>query len=96
MDKRSTSILLIVLASLLCGLPGLAGLCIGPLAIIGSSLPDSGLAQEDARMALISGVVLVFFSLVLIGIPLVTVVFTRRRKKEKLSVTAGTIPEDDF
>jgi hypothetical protein len=96
MDKRTTSILLIALTSVFCGLPGLAGLCIGPLAILGSRLPDSNLPTEEARIVLIIGVLLVFFSLVLVGIPIVAGFFTLGRGKKKPKLIEGTIPEEDF
>lgn len=96
MDRRNTAIILVILTSLLCGLPGLAGLCIGPLAVLGSQLPDSNLSQGDSRIALVAGILLICFGLILIAIPIVTGFLTLRRKNKKLVNIEGMIPPEDF
>ena len=96
MDKRTTRILLVILASVLCGLPGIAGLCIGPLAIVGSLIPESDISQSDAQLALIIGIIISCLSLIFIAIPIVTGYLTRGNRKPKQVVIVGDIPEGDF
>lgn len=97
MDKKTIGIIAVIMTSLLCGLPGLAGLCIGPLSIFGSQVSDSSLDQADANLALGLGIAMVCLSLVFIAIPVLVGFFTLGKKRQKPSPDiGGPIPEDDF
>ena len=96
MDKKTTGIIAVIATSVLCGLPGLAGLCIGPLSIFGSQVSDSGLDQETANLALGMGIAMLCMSIIFIAIPVVVGFLTLRAKKVKFSDIGGPIPEDDF
>ena len=96
MDKRTTGIISVVITSILCGLPGLAGLCIGPLSIFGSQLSDNGLDQEAANMALGTGIMILCLSIIFIAIPVAVGFLTLRGKMGNPSDTIVSIPEDDF
>lgn len=96
MDKRTAGIIGLIVSILLCGLPGLAGLCLGPLVILSSQIPDNEISPADARISLITGIVFVIFSLVLIAIPIVIGIFTSGKLKQKPVIVEGVIPEQDF
>ncbi len=61
--NRQTAILLVVLTSLCCALPGLAGLCLGSMAILGSLLPDTSVDPES-----VTGVIIMSVGFIMIGI----------------------------
>jgi hypothetical protein len=97
MDKKTASIIGVVAASLLCGLPGLAGLCIGTLAIIGANLPESGFNPEEVRVAAGSGVFLICLGVVFVAIPIVTAILTREKKRPAAEeIVDVSIPDEDF
>jgi hypothetical protein len=96
MEKKTSGIIAVVVAALLCGVPGLAGLCIGPLAIFGSLLPESELASSEGSVVIISGIAMICVSLVFIGIPIVIGILTFGEQKQELTGIEELIPEEDF
>jgi hypothetical protein len=96
MDKKTTGVIAVIVTSVLCGLPGLAGLCIGPLAIFGSQVPDGSLDQADANLALGMGIAMLCLSIIFIAIPIVVGFLTLGERKKKIADIGGPIPEDDF
>ena len=97
MDKKTTGIIAVSITSVLCGLPGLAGLCIGPLSIFGSQVSDSSLDPADANLALGLGIAMVCLSIIFIAIPVFVGFFTLGKKRQEPSPDTGvSIPEEDF
>lgn len=96
MDKKTASIIGIVAASLLCGLPGVASLCIGTLAIIGAKIPDTEFTSEEVRLAAGSGIFLLCLGVVFVAIPIVTAILTREKKGTPVETIDVTVPDEDF
>jgi hypothetical protein len=97
MDKKTSSIITVVATTLLCGLPGFIGICLGMMAIVGTFLPDSGIPAEDVGLAVGASITIVGLSLICIVIPIGIGLWTwRSYQKEKTSIEQTIIPEDDF
>jgi len=96
MDKKKTSIILIILSSLLCGIPGLAAFCLGSMSILGSLIPTSDLTQADSKMAFIGGIIIVFLGLILVATPILAWLLTRNTNNQRETSSEGVIPEEDF
>lgn len=84
MDKRTGAILAIVLTSLLCALPGLAGLCLGSLGLVGVNIPDFGAVLDAGEK---TGAVVLLALMAGCGIlgiltPVLIAVFTLRSPKK--------------
>ena len=83
MDKRTTGIIATVAAVLLCGCPGLAGLCFGAFFAATSQIPGAEIdvfGSNDPRMALNYGIGGVCLGIVFIIIPIVVGFLTLRKK----------------
>jgi hypothetical protein len=84
---------------MLCGLPGLCGLCLGPLFVLVSFIPDSEIdvfGSSDPGSALIAGIVILVVSVIFVVIPGLVWYFAVREKKEEVDPNqfAGQMPGD--
>lgn len=83
MDNRSAGIIATIATVLLCGLPGLLGMCAGILAAGISFIPGAQIdifGSNDPQAALYTGLGLLCLSVVFVAIPVVVGIFTLRRK----------------
>lgn len=97
MDRKITSIIIVVAATLLCGLPGLAGLCFGSMALAGSFMPDNGVPAEDIPLVIGSAFMILGLSLSCIAIPTGIGIWAWWIRKPKTTNLAEIIiPDDDF
>ncbi len=89
MDKR-TSLILIVVSMLLCGI------CVGSLSAWGATLPDSTL--EDPALGIGLGLAMLGMGLVFAAIPVLTWLVILRQKPVPSAVSdfAEPIPDQDF
>ena len=101
MDKRTASIIGLVIAIMFCGLPGLCGLCFGPFFALISMIPGAdinvfGSNNPDAGIGFGIGTFCV--SVLFILIPVLVWYFTLRKKSASEDVIEYTesLPEDDF
>jgi len=97
MDKKTTSIIAILITTFLCGLPGLCGLCLGSLAMVGAFLPENGIPSEDVALTVGISAMMVGLSLVFIAIPIgigIWVWWSQRSVVTQMDQVI--IPEDDF
>jgi len=88
MDKRTTSIILTVVAVLLCGCPGLASFCGGAMFAIVSFIPGAEIdvfGSSDPQSALIFGVASLCIGIIFIAIPVIVGYLTLGRKKDVVS-----------
>ena len=86
MDKKNTGIIATVAAALLCGCPGLFGLCMGSTSLIASFIPGAEIdvfGSSDPAAASTMGVVSLCLSVIFIAIPIVVGVVTLRKKPEE-------------
>jgi len=96
MDKKTAGIFGVVATTIMCGIPGMAGLCLGTLLIIGNYLPDTSVDPADTNLVTGSAIFIICLSLVFIAIPIIIVYFIRRKKAQVSKLSEGPIPEDDF
>lgn len=96
MDKRTIGLIGVVVTTILCGLPGLAGLCIGPLAILGANLPDNTLSPGDTGLAIGGGIFILVVSVLFVALPVVIGLLTLKGPKPKDLDSNEPIPLDDF
>jgi hypothetical protein len=96
MGRRRSAIIATVATTILCGLPGLASLCIGPLAIWGSQLPTTDIPPGDVNSVIGIGVVVICLGLLGVSIPVLMGLFTLRKSKFKPEDFTEPIPLDDF
>ena len=97
MDRKTISILTIIASTILCCLPGAAGLCFGSLALVGSFFPGEAVPAEDQLQVAGAAVMILGLSLVFMAIPLgAGIWFWRKQKTEAAHMQQLLIPEDDF
>jgi hypothetical protein len=83
MEKKNVGLIATVVTALLCGCPGLFGLCLGASFALVSQ--DSGadinvFGSNDPKNALILGIATLCLSVIFVAIPIVVGVFTLRKK----------------
>ena len=96
MDKRTSAIIGVVITSVLCGIPGLAGLCFGPLAILGSLLPDTNVNPADTNLVIGIGIAILCLGVVFLATPIALGILTLRGRKPKAIDFNEPIPKNDF
>ena len=92
--KRKTAVILTIVAAVLCGCPGLFGLCWGALSAIISFIPNAQIdigGSSDPNAAFFSGLGALCGGIIFIAIPIVLGIVTLRKKKEPavVDVTPG-------
>ncbi len=83
MDKKTTGIIATVATALLCGCPGLFGLCFGLISAAASQIPGSEIdvfGSSDPQSALTMGLVTLCVGIIFIAIPIVVGFVTLRKK----------------
>ena len=96
MEKKTTGIIATVATALLCGCPGLFGLCFGAISAIASFVPGSEIdvfGSNDPQSALTMGLVTLCVGIIFVAIPIV-VGFVTLRKKPEETATVPTMPEE--
>lgn len=91
MDKRTTGIIATVSTALLCGCPGLFGLCMGSTSLIASFVPGAEIdvfGSSDPAAASTMGFVSLCLSVIFIAIPIVVGFVTLRKKPEDVAPVA--------
>jgi hypothetical protein len=83
MDKRTTGLIATIATALLCGCPGLVGLCLGGTSVLASFIPGAEIdvfGSNDPAAATSMGIVFLCLSVIFIAIPIVVGFVTLRRK----------------
>ena len=94
MDKKTSSIIIIIASTLFCGLPGLIGVCMSTMAVMGALLPDSSVPQDDVGLLIASSLTTVGLSLICLVIPMgISFWAWWSYKKEQKSLEKLLIPE---
>jgi hypothetical protein len=91
MDKRTTGLIATIATALLCGCPGLFGLCFGGISVLASLVPGANIdvfGSSDPTAATTMGVVSLCLSVIFIAIPIVVGVVTLRKKPEEVVTVA--------
>ncbi len=91
MEKKTAGIIATVVTVLLCGCPGLIGLCLGATSALASFIPNANIdvfSSNDPRIALYTGLAIFCLSLFLVMIPIVVGVATLRNKPTEVTTTS--------
>jgi len=83
MDKKTTGLIATIATALLCGCPGLFGLCFGSTSVIASFMPGAEIdvfGSSDPGSATTMGIVSLCLSVIFIAIPIVVGLTTLRKK----------------
>ena len=99
MDRKTGSIIVLVAAILFCGLPGLCGLCAGPIYTLVGLIPGSDIdifGSSEPGAAIGYGVTTICVGVVFIAIPFLVWYFLVRKKStdEEIIDYQGDVPED--
>lgn len=95
MDKKTTGLIATIASALLCGCPGLFGLCMGSTSLIASVLPNADIdvfGSNDPASAATMGFVFLCLSVIFIAIPIVVGVVTLRKPKEETPAVVDVEP----
>jgi hypothetical protein len=87
MNNKNTSLIATIAATVLCGCPGLLGLCFGLTSVFASLVPGAQIdvfGSSDPRSATAMGLVTLCVSVIFIAIPFVTWLVTRRKPATEL------------
>jgi hypothetical protein len=101
MDKKTAGIIGLVAAIFFCGLPGLCGLCMGPLSIFSGIIPGSDidiLGSSDPSAAIGFGIAMLCVGIFFAAIPVLVWFFALRNKPSAEEVVEydEPMPENDF
>jgi hypothetical protein len=83
MSNRNTPLIATLVAVVLCGLPGLFGLCFGATTLLAGFTPGAEIdifGSTDQASATTLGALVLCLSLILMAMPLVVWLVTRRRR----------------
>jgi hypothetical protein len=99
MDKKTVGIIGLVVAILFCGLPGLCGLCMGPLYAIIGLIPGSEIdifGSSEPSSAIGYGIGTFCVSVLFVAIPVLVWYFAIRKKPAAAEVIEHneSMPED--
>lgn len=89
MDKKMIGIIALIVTILFCGLPGLCGLCGGPLFVIVGFIPGAEIdmfGSTDPGAAIAYGIGAICVSVLFIAIPAVIGYLTLRKKSDAVVV----------
>lgn len=85
MDKKTTGLTATIATALLCGCPGLFGLCMGAMFAVIGVIPGSDIdvmGSSDPTAAIGAGIALLCLGVVFVAIPIVVGVVTLRNPNE--------------
>lgn len=83
MNNKNTQLIATIAAVVLCGCPGLFGLCFGLTSVFASFTPGAEIdvfGSSDPQSATAMGLVTLCVSVIFIAIPIVTWLVTRRKE----------------
>jgi hypothetical protein len=96
MDKRTTGLVATIATALLCGCPGLFGLCLGATSVLASFVPGAEIdvfGSNDPAAATTMGFVSLCLSVIFIAIPIVVGIVTLRKKPEVVAPVVAPTTE---
>ena len=88
MDKKNVGIIATVATAILCGCPGLFGVCWGLIAAVVSQIPGADInfgGSSDPKTALMSGIGAFCLGVLFVAIPVVVGIITLRKKPEEIA-----------
>lgn len=91
MDKKTTGLIATIATALVCGCPGVFGLCMGSTSIMASFIPGAEVdvfGSNDPAAATTMGFVFLCLSVIFLAIPIVVGVVTLRTPKDNAAAPA--------
>lgn len=88
MNNKNTSLIATIAAVVLCGCPGLLGLCFGLTSLFASFVPGAQIdvfGSSDPQSATIMGLVTLCLSVIALAVPVITWFVTRRKEAGSIS-----------
>ena len=98
MDKKNTGLIATIATAILCGCPGLIGLCMGGISLIASFVPGAEIdvfGSSDPAAATTMGVVFLCLSIIFIAIPIVVGFVTLRKPKQGKAIVDSEPVSDE-
>lgn len=95
MDKKTTGMVATIASIVLCGCPGLFGLCFGGLTALAGFVPGSDIdimGSSDPSSAIGTGIAMLCGSIIFIAIPIIVWFFTLRKSKEAAPISNEPFP----
>jgi len=95
MDKKTSGLIATIATALLCGCPGLFGLCMGAMFAIVGAIPGSDIdvfGSSDPSAAIGTGIAMLCLGVVFVAIPIVVGVVTLRNPKESTPAVVDVEP----
>ena len=94
MEKKTVGIVALVITILLCGLPGLCGLCAGPIFVLVGAIPGADIdifGSNDPAAAIAYGIGTICISVLFVAVPVVIGFLTLRKKSDALEDTDAEV-----
>ena len=91
MDKKTTGLIATIATAILCGCPGLVGLCMGAMFAFVGAIPGSDIdigGSNDPAAAVGTGVAMLCVGVVFVAIPIVVGIVTLRNKPQGSALSA--------
>jgi len=95
MDKKQTGLIATIATALLCGCPGLFGLCMGGMFAVVGTIPGSDIdigGSSDPAAAVGTGIAMLCVGVIFVAIPIVVGFMTLRKKPEEAAVPVAATP----
>lgn len=96
MDRKSVGIIATLTTALLCGFPGLCGLCFGALMAVVGTIPGAEIdmwGSNDPGAAIATGLVILCLGVFFVAVPIVVGIITLRPQPAQAVVKS--IPPDE-
>jgi len=96
MDRKNTGMIATIATALLCGCPGLFGLCLGGTSVLASMIPGAEIdvfGRNDPAAGVTMGVVFLCLSVIFIAIPIVVGVVTLRKRPDVVAPVVAPVSE---
>ena len=96
MDKKTTGLIATIATALLCGCPGLIGLCMGAMFALVGAIPGSNIdigGSSDPSAAIGTGLAMLCGGVIFIAIPIVVGFVTLRKKPEEATSVSTPVSE---
>ncbi len=88
MKNKNTNLIATIVAVVLCGCPGLFGLCFGAVSLLASFAPGAEIdvfGSSDPRAATTMGLAALCLSIIFLAIPIIVWFVTRRKEAATVS-----------
>jgi hypothetical protein len=96
MEKKTIGLIAVIITTVLCGLPGITGLCMGSMSLLGSFMPESGVPDEGVGLVVGFSIMTMGLSLIFIAIPIGIGIWTWWVRRPQYNLENVLVPDEDF